>query len=249
MKREIDVKTADGLAKARIFRTDGAAADAGKPHPGVIFYMDAMGPRASLEHMAQRLADAGYVVLLPDLFYRAGAYGPFTGTSFSDPAQREQIMAMVRATTQDMTRRDTAAFLDALEADGVAGAVGTVGYCMGGSRAITAAAAYPGRIAASASFHGGNLASDAADSPHRLAADIKARLYVGTAGVDASFPPEQSARLAEALRRAEIDHVIENYVGGAHGWAVPDHSVYNDLLAERHWKRLLTFFGETLGRR
>ena len=58
-------------------------------------------------------------------------------------------------------------------------------------------------------------------------------------GFDCSFPPEQSGRLAEALRNAEIDHVIENYIGMSHGWAVPDHGVYDERGAERHWKRLI----------
>ena len=71
--------------------------------------------------------------------------------------------------------------------------------------------------------------------------------YVGVAGVDRSFPPEQSARLAQALREAELDHQIENYVGKAHGWCVPDHSVYDHDGAERHWKRLTTLFAEALG--
>jgi carboxymethylenebutenolidase len=101
-------------------------------------------------------------------------------------------------------------------------------------------------VRAAASFHGGNLASDAPDSPHRRADDIKARVYVACAGIDQSFPPEQSARLAEALRAAEVDHAIENYVGMAHGWAVSDHGVYDERGAERHWKRLLAFFAETL---
>ena len=130
---------------------------------------------------------------------------------------------------------------------GASGAIGTVGYCMGGGRAHQRGRRLSRRIAAAASFHGGNLASDAPDSPHRSAATIKARVYVGVAGVDRSFPPEQSARLAEALRTAEIDHIIENYVGMQHGWTVPDHGVYDEAGAERHWKRLTTFFGETLG--
>lgn len=117
---------------------------------------------------------------------------------------------------------------------------------MGGGRALNAAATYPDRIRAAASFHGGNLASDAADSPHRKAASIKARVYVGMSGTDRSFPPEQSARLAEALRVADVDYLIENYVGVAHGWCVPDHSAFNAVGAERHWKRLTEFFAETL---
>ena len=117
---------------------------------------------------------------------------------------------------------------------------------MGGARALNAAASYPERIVAAASFHSGNLAGDAPDSPAANAGKIKARVYIGVAGVDRSFPPEQSARLAQALREAEVDHVIENYVGMEHGWAVPDHRVYDERGAERHWTRLLTFFDETL---
>lgn len=198
--------------------------------------------------MAERLAGDNYAVLVPDLFYRNAPYGPFEAkTAFSDEQRKAVITGLLSGTTQDMTIRDSGAFLDALEAEGVTGPVGTVGYCMGGARALNAAATYPGRIVAAASFHGGNLASDAADSPHRKAASIKARVYVGTAGVDRSFPPEQSARLAEALRGAEVDHVIENYAGMAHGWCVPDHSAFDATGAERHWKRLATLFNETLG--
>jgi carboxymethylenebutenolidase len=117
---------------------------------------------------------------------------------------------------------------------------------MGGGRALQAAAAYPDRIKVAASLHGGNLATEAADSPHLRVGSIKAKVYVGSAGVDRSFPPEQSAKLAQALREAELDHVIENYVGCQHGWCVPDHSVYDATGAERHWRRLEVLFAEGL---
>ena len=113
--------------------------------------MDAFGPRPALDEMAERLAAAGYVVLLPDLFYRAGAYGPFDAkTAFNDEAKRTQLMSLINGTTQEMTASDGAAFLDALARHGATGKIGTVGYCMGGGRALTAAATYPDRIAAAA---------------------------------------------------------------------------------------------------
>jgi carboxymethylenebutenolidase len=244
-KQDISITTRDGTAKAGLFRSGKTAG--GAQQPGVILYMDAFGPRPALDGMAERLAEAGYVVLVPDLFYRAGAYGPLdAATAFKEPATREKIMGMMHATSHALTAQDSAAWIEALTNGGAAGRIGTVGYCMGGGRAITAAATYPDRIAAAASFHGGNLASDAPDSPHLLAPSIKGRVYVATAGVDNSFPPEQSARLAQALRTAGVDHAIENYVGMAHGWTVSDHAVYDKAGAERHWKRLLDFFGETL---
>lgn len=187
-------------------------------------------------------------MLVPDLFYRNGDYAPFDAkTAFANEETGKLLRGMIAGTTQDMSMRDSHAFINALTSRGVTGPIGTVGYCMGGARALNAAAACPDRIKAAASFHGGNLAGDAPDSPHSNADRIEARVYVGTAGVDKSFPPEQSARLAEALRAAEVDHVIENYVGMAHGWCVPDHSVYDEKGAERHWRRLTTFFAETLG--
>lgn len=243
----ITIDTKDGNTKAGIFSPETAARPGVAEAPGVILYMDAFGPRPALDTMAGRLADAGYVVLVPDLFYRLGDYGPYDAkTAFDDEATRAEIMGMIGDTTQEMTESDTSAFLDAITDAGATGPIGTVGYCMGGSRALTAAAAYPGRITAAASFHGGNLASDAPDSPHLRAGTIAGRVYVGSAGEDQSFPPEQSARLARALRQAGIDHVIENYVGMGHGWTVPDHRVFDKTGAERHWKRLLGFFEEVL---
>jgi carboxymethylenebutenolidase len=210
--------------------------------------MDAFGPRASLYGMGERIAGHGYTVLVPDLFYRFGAYGPLDAkTAFANEVTGPLIRRMLAETTQEMTIGDSGAFVEALSENGVTGPVGAVGYCMGGARALNAAAAYPERIAAAASFHGGNLASDAPDSPANRAGSIKGRVYVGSAGVDNSFPPEQSARLAEALRTAGVDHVIENYADMQHGWCVPDHRVYDEKGAERHWKRLTEFFAETLG--
>ena len=242
MKHDISIRTPDGTAKAAVIKPQGSAAT-----KGVILYMDAFGPREALYWMGQRIADAGYTVLVPDLYYRSGEYGPFNArTAFSEEGSKTRIRAMMQTATQELTAQDGAAFIEALVREGVTGAIGTVGYCMGGARAITAAARYPERIKAAASFHGGNLASEAQDSPHRLAGQIKARVYVGVAGIDNSFPPEQSARLAEAFRTGGVDHAVENYVGMAHGWTVPDHSVYDKDGSERHFKRLLTLLDETL---
>ena len=239
--KQVERVTAEGVVTATVFRPQGAS------RAGVILYMDAFGPRDALDEMAERIAGWGYVVLVPDLFYRIGTYGPYdAATAFDDPVTRGALMAMITATSQDMTAADGAVFLDMLAAEGASGSAGTVGYCMGGGRALNAAAAYPDRIRAAASFHGGNLASDAPDSPHRRVGSIAGRVYVGSAGVDRSFPPEQSARLAQALREAEVDHVIKNYIGMEHGWCVPDHSVYDAVGAERHWRRLEAFFGEAL---
>ena len=241
-RRDITIGTEDGSCTAALI------GEAVAPHrAGVILFMDAFGPRQALDGMADRLSKQGYLVLVPDLFYRSGSYGPFNPkTAWTDEHSSSLIKSMLGATSQAMTQADTKAFIASLTQAGATGPIGCVGYCMGGGRALNAAAAYPERIKAAASFHGGNLANGAFDSPAANAAKIKAKVYVGTAGVDGSFPPEQSGRLAQTLRDAEVDHVIENYVGCAHGWVMPDHSAHHAEGAERHWRRLTTIFAEAL---
>ncbi|MBL8584434.1 MAG: dienelactone hydrolase family protein [Rhizobiaceae bacterium] len=247
-KRAIEIATADGKAAADLFSPGTKSARPETRQAGVILYMDAFGPRPALDEMAARMAAFGYHVLVPDLFYREAPYGPFDAkTAFANAETATALRSLIGRTTQEMTIRDSTAFLQALADQGATGPIGTVGYCMGGARALNAAASFPGRVVAAASFHGGNLASDAADSPHLRVGDIKARVYVGSAGIDRSFPPEQSARLESALRTAEVDFVMENYVGLQHGWCVPDSNVFDAAGAGRHWSRLETFFRETLG--
>src|SRR6202007_1018552 len=114
---------------------------------------------------------------------------------------------------------DTAAFLGYLasQPDARRGGIGTTGYCMGGLMSLTAAGTYPDEIAASASYHGGRLATDAPDSPHLLAPKMRGRVYIAGAVEDQSFPDEQKALLEKTLTDAHVDHTIETYPA-KHGW-------------------------------
>jgi carboxymethylenebutenolidase len=116
---------------------------------------------------------------------------------------------------------------------------------MGGMMSLTAAGTYPDRIAAAASFHGGRLATDAPDSPHRLARNIKARVYVAGAIEDSTFPDDMKARLETALTDAGVDHKIETYPA-KHGWVLRDMPVYDRDAAERHWESLVALYQATL---
>jgi carboxymethylenebutenolidase len=75
---------------------------------------------------------------------------------------------------------------------------------------------------------------------------MRAKLYVGVAEIDPTFSAEQQARLEQALTDANVDHTLEVYPGAKHGFAVTGHLVYDRDASERHWERLLQFFGETL---
>jgi carboxymethylenebutenolidase len=125
-------------------------------------------------------------------------------------------------------------------------AVGTTGYCMGGRLSLLVAGHLGPRVAAAASFHGGNLASaDDPDSPHLLAGTIAATVYVGGASDDASFPAEQRDRLEHALSNSGVKHTIETYPA-AHGFAVPDNPTYDPASAQRHWDAMSNLFSASL---
>ena len=242
----VSIATSDGDARAFLFTPVGEG-----PWPGAIFFMDAPAIRPALFSMCERLATCGYAVLLPDMFWRAAPYPPIDiQAAFKDETARREIFGRLMASTDpERAMRDTDAFLDWLLArpEVKGGKVGLTGYCMGAGLSLRAAGTYPDRVAASAGFHGGRLATDAPDSPHRLAPRIKARVYVGGADEDAGFPTEQADRLRDALTAAGVENTVEIYAGARHGFAPPDMPVYNEAASERHWRELLTLFADTLG--
>jgi carboxymethylenebutenolidase len=246
MHETVSIPTADGACPAHVFTPDGAASG---PWPAVIFFMDGLAIRPTLFAMSQRLADAGYLVLLPDMFWRAGPYAPIDPkVVFASGNIRGALGHLFGSTDNGRAAKDTGAFLDWLAAcPDVAGEkVGCTGYCMGGAFSLAAAGTYPERIAAAASFHGGALATDDPLSPHLLAPKMRARVYVGGADEDASYPPEMAERLDRALSDAGVEHTCEIYPGALHGWTMPDFPVYNEAAAERHWHVLLNLFAGML---
>ena len=237
------VSTQDGDCTVRLFTPDGDG-----PWPGVVMYPDAGGVRDTFYDMAAHLAGFGYAVLLPDVYYRAGEWAPFDmSTAFSDEHERKRLMSMIGSVTPMKMAMDAAAFFEYLAGrDEVGGdRFGTTGYCMGGRTSMVVAGREGDRVGAAASFHGGGLVTDSADSPHLRADQIKAAIYVGGAENDHSFTPEQAEQLDKALTAAGVEHTIETYPAG-HGFAVPDNPPYDAAAAERHWTATRDFFGAHL---
>jgi carboxymethylenebutenolidase len=239
---QVDIKTEDGTCPAHVYHPD-------RPSPGVILYMDGIGMRAALHPLAERVAAAGYYVLMPDLFYRSGPYeAPDPKMLFADEKVRgEWFKQIATHTTIAGVMKDTRAFLDHLDkSDAVKHpTVGVFGYCMGGRMALSAAGHYPDRIAAAAAFHPGGLATDASDSPHRLADRIRARVLIVAASNDASFPDEQKQRLAEALTQSRVDYTLDTYPA-RHGWVPSDTPAHDPIQSERAFQALFTLLASTL---
>ncbi|MFF2432919.1 dienelactone hydrolase family protein [Streptomyces sp. NPDC058107] len=243
----VDIPTQDGTADAYLTHPDDST-----PHPAVLLYMDAFGIRPHLKEMADRLARAGYTVLVPNVFYRHGQAPVVELPDVIDPARRPEIFErlgpIITSLTPDLAMRDADAYLRWLAASPLTtdGPVGITGYCMGARLALRTAGTYPERVAAMAGFHGGRLATDSPDSPHLLADRITAELYFGHADQDPSLPPEQIERLDEALTAAGVRHHSEIYTGAHHGFTQADAAAYDSTADKRHWTALLALLDRAL---
>ncbi|MBV9905762.1 MAG: dienelactone hydrolase family protein [Alphaproteobacteria bacterium] len=242
---KVEVKTADGTAEAFLFTPSSGSG----PWPGVVYLTDIMGIRPAYHQMAQRLADQGYAVLLPNIFYRGTKLPVLDFVPQMGDERTMKRMGELRASLpNDKMGPDGAAYADFLLAQKMKGPkVGVVGYCFTGSMSVRTAAAAPDKIAAAASFHGGGLYTDQPDSPHLLLPKIKARLYFGHAVQDRSMPAETIAKFEAALKAWPGKSESETYEGALHGWCVPGRpEIYNQPQAERAFDKMVALFDAAL---
>ena len=245
----ITINAGDGTAEAYVARPEGDG-----PHPGVLFIVDAIGLRPQTKAMADRVAEWGYVVLAPHVFYRGGTADDLAPKAdLMDDDARAAFFTTIRplmaALAPDVVRTDLISYLDALRAlPGVAaGPVGVTGYCMGGRLALNAAQARPGDVGAIGIFHAGGLVTDAVTSPHRNLTGITASVLAIHADNDPGLPPEAVAAFDTALAEAGIPHDTSVYPGAAHGYTMADTGLYHHDAAEHHFTVLRELFSATLG--
>lgn len=245
---DLDIETSDGVADALLAVPDGPGR-----YPGVLLYMDAFGLRPRIADMAGRFADAGYVVLAPNVFYRSARSPIIDHSGLADAGNREavfkQVMPMMTALTADLEVADARAWLAFLRGhDRVDdGGFGVVGYCMGGRLALRTGTAAPDVVAAVASYHAGRVATDTPDSVHLAFPRLRAEVYMAHADNDASMDLDQQSRLARALEAAGITFTTELYAGAAHGFTMADTAAYDALAEQRHWDTALALFDRALG--
>ena len=238
----VEIRTPDGIADGFLFHADGTT------RPGVIYLTDIGGIRPAQNQAALSLAEQGYTVLLPNIFYRTGRPPliQFPLKQGEDAAKR--MAELTTPLTPDAVVRDARAYIEFLlsQASVKETPVGVVGYCYSGAIAMRIAAALPDKVAAAASFHAGRLFVDTPQSPHLLLPQIKARLYFGHAVLDKSMPQEAIAKFEAALREWGGRFESETYDAAYHSWTTFDSPVYNPAQAEKAFQKLTQLFAETL---
>jgi carboxymethylenebutenolidase len=243
IEQAIEIRTADGTSDGFIYRHEGAARC-----PGVIHLTDIGGIRPSHREMARRLADKGYTVMMPNVFYRTGKPPMFTAKQAEGEERMKRFAELAGPLTPDAMERDAAHYVDFLAADKSVSAapMGVVGYCFTGAMALRTATIRPDKIGAVASFHGGRLFTDGPSSPHLVLPRVKARLYFGHAIEDRSMPADAIGKFEQALKSWGGKYERETYPGSYHGWTERDSPVYNRDQAERAFEKLPALFEQTL---
>jgi len=238
-EQDVMIKTPDGDSDAVLFHP----ARGKGPWPAVILWHDLGGLRPVYRDMGRALAAEGYVVLAPNAFYRSARATGAT-LDMTDPAVRQKQMDQRAAATDDGIARDSIAyiaFLDAQRQTARGRKAGVLGYDVGGSYAVRAAAALPDRIAAVGVVYGLGVATARPNSPHLLIPRTRAAYVFAQSRDDDAREPGDKDDIAKALRDGKLQGDVSVYPAD-HGWAVPGGKTYDAAATQRAWRAVVTLF-------
>jgi carboxymethylenebutenolidase len=191
------------------------------PHPGVVVIHEGHGITPQMIRCCERLAREGYVVVLPDLFFRKG--GPDLG----------DFALMGGSVTPEQLRGDlttAAAHLRSLGAT----SIGVTGFCMGGTFTYAAAKwAVELDISAAFAFYGSGIADELGD--------LACPTVICLGASDQWIPAEAVA----AIQTHHGDAVVV-YEGADHGFMRDGSDSWHEAAATDAWARLVAHFAEHL---
>jgi carboxymethylenebutenolidase len=244
VETDVMVPTPDGKADAALFHPAGPGS-----WPAVLMWPDILGLRPVFREMGRRLAAQGYVVLVPNPFYRTKRAPVVSGPiDFSDPKQVQPLMSLKATLTDAGIDKDATAFvafLDKQKQTNRRKGAGVQGYCFSGPFAFHTGAVRSDRIRAVATFHGGGLVTKGTNSPHLLIPKSKASFVVAIAQNDDQKQPEAKDVLKATFASAKRPATVEVYPAD-HGWCVPGSQAYDQASAERAWAALLQLYRANL---
>lgn len=243
IEEKIEVRAGDGVTEALLVRPEST-----DPLPAVINLTDGAGFRPAFAEQSRQIAERGYVVLAPNIYYRTAKPPVFDfEVDFSSDRTKERAAELRKPLSPSAMARDGSAYVDFLASQPFVsnGPMGVIGFCFAGKFALCVAAARPDRIGAAASFHGSWLFTDTVDSPHLVLPRVKGRLYFGHASHDLNMPTEAIEKLEWALRSWGRSYESEVYEA-KHGWMIADGRVYDQENAERGFGKLMGLLDDSL---
>ena len=210
--------------------------------PGILIINDVFGRSPFYDQLARRIAQAGFVAVTPEYFFREG--------SLPEPTREA---AMSRAKQLDFKRwgRDMSAAIDWLRArPEVSGVVGTIGFCMGGTQALLIAARRHD-IPATVSYYGFPADARTEASPIELASKMRGPILGHWGDQDAGAGMDNVEKLRAELEEAGVEHEFHIYPGLGHGFlkaSLEDEKTPGYAQACASWTHTLDFYRRCFAR-
>jgi carboxymethylenebutenolidase len=230
----LELRSADGTHFSAAF-----AQSADGRSPGVVILPDVRGLYPFYIELAERFAQAGHHAIALDYFGRTAGTGA-RGEQFEAGPHVQQLKV-------PQVQKDIAAAIEALGERTGAGAVATVGFCLGGFESFLAATSAELGLAAVVGFYG-ILDGSRFDVPGPLerARDVRCPLLGLFGEADHAIPLEQVSHFESLLSAAGIEHEVHVYPDAPHSFFDRRRAEYAEACADA-WRRTLAFL-ETYGR-
>jgi carboxymethylenebutenolidase len=236
MSERIEIETPAGAMPAHLFLPDAGTG------PGIVVVQEIFGVSPYVERRAQDLADLGYVVVAPELFWRLGV-----GRVEDGPSMLEEGFALLQRLDWAGAVADTVAAVQYLRnRDGVT-EVGVVGFCLGGGIGFNVAAEVG--VDALVSYYGSALPdllglADGSEPAVDPAAVTGPSLH--HFGLSDSFIPREVVERIEQVLTADPRVTFVTYEEGDHAFDNPDFVNYHEDVARLAWARTEDWLAEHL---
>ncbi len=203
--------------------------------PGVVVIQEIFGVNDVMRGITDGFAEAGYIALCPDIFWRQEP-----GIQLTDQSEEEWARAFELFNGFDLDKgvQDLDSTIETLRGlDGCSGKVGTVGFCLGGR--LTYLTATRTKADAAVGYYGVMLTE-------HLDENINAPLILHVATEDEFVPKEQQAEVHAALDGNDMV-TIHDYVGQDHAFARVGGKHYDQASADLARGRTFDHFKAHLG--
>ena len=230
MAETVEFASNGSTASGYLVRPEGGSG------PGVIVVQEWWGLDSGIKEMADRLGDAGFVALAPDLYH-----GELAGHTEMDKAGQLMTELPIDRAGRDMS--GAVDFLADHEATSGSG-IGVVGFCMGGMLSFVLASLRPDRIKAAVPFYGFPPLEDGPADFSKIEAVIRGHM----AENDDFFSPEAARALEAHLRELGKDATLTVHPGTGHAFMAPHDALgtHDAELAAELWPEVIAFLHEQL---
>jgi carboxymethylenebutenolidase len=231
--RYVDMKAADGSGSFRGYLATPASGSG----PGLVIAQEIFGVNITMRNIAESYAEEGYVVLVPDLFWRQA---PNVELGYT-PEDWKKAFVLFKGFDEAKGMEDLQTAITALRArsEVVDGKVGVLGFCLGGKLSFLAACRTDADV--SVGYYGVGIEAALGE-----AAKIKKPLVLHIAELDKFCPPEAREKIVRSLRgRPNVD--IHTYAGVDHAFARPAGEHYDRPAALMAHERTMAALKREIG--